>query len=74
MMLRSGVPEPTFTLIRQTSQGIHLEFATSQSAGPLRLEESEDMIHWSVVADAATSPVELPLVNRGARYFRLVTQ
>ncbi|MBL9167617.1 MAG: immunoglobulin domain-containing protein [Verrucomicrobiales bacterium] len=74
MILRSGVPEPYFTSILTTPQGVRLVFESAPSAGPLRLEESADMVRWTVLADPATSPVDLPSVSLGARYFRLVTR
>ena len=74
MILRSGVPQPRFTQVRRTDTGVRLEFTVPASAGPLRLEESEDMIRWSVLADPATSPVEVPVASFGARFFRLLTR
>lgn len=71
MILRSGAPQPYFTGIRFTSTGVRVEFSPATLPGPFRLEESPDLQTWDLVTDRAVSPVDLPFVHPGARYFRL---
>ena len=71
MILRSAPSEGMFTSLVATKQGFHLEFQSSFMGGSLGLKSSTNLLRWDLVTEPALTPLELPLAQDPARFFRL---
>jgi hypothetical protein len=71
MLLQSGDTRPQFVDASRTGTRMRFSFDPGLLEGRLRLEISEDMVHWNAAATNARSPVKINTVNSGIKYFRL---